>query len=105
MGSAVDLGLLNGALCNDCDLAAEDVQVIASGKASVKGVKSAECLPVRMRLYDVRVSTHGARVCPHPSDARVFVPVAHACVFITAVHACVFVPVVHACVFITAVHA
>eukprot|EP00955_Chlamydomonas_euryale_P065719 359325-Chlamydomonas_euryale.AAC.2 len=28
--------LLNGAVCNDCDLAAEDMEVIASGKASVK---------------------------------------------------------------------
>eukprot|EP00955_Chlamydomonas_euryale_P000498 5661-Chlamydomonas_euryale.AAC.1 len=35
---AVDpgLGLVNGALCNACDLAAEDEQRIASGKASVK---------------------------------------------------------------------
>eukprot|EP00955_Chlamydomonas_euryale_P080462 363427-Chlamydomonas_euryale.AAC.1 len=29
------LGLVNGAVCSDCDLAADDVQVIASGKASV----------------------------------------------------------------------
>eukprot|EP00955_Chlamydomonas_euryale_P085405 364096-Chlamydomonas_euryale.AAC.12 len=37
-GSSTDpgLGLVNGALCNDCDFAAEDVvEVIASGKASV----------------------------------------------------------------------
>eukprot|EP00955_Chlamydomonas_euryale_P003714 39120-Chlamydomonas_euryale.AAC.2 len=37
-GCAVDpgSGLVNGALCNDCDLAAEDMEVVASGKASVK---------------------------------------------------------------------
>eukprot|EP00955_Chlamydomonas_euryale_P066885 359677-Chlamydomonas_euryale.AAC.1 len=36
-GSAVDLGLrlVDRALCNDCDLAAEDVEAIASRKASV----------------------------------------------------------------------
>eukprot|EP00955_Chlamydomonas_euryale_P095620 364948-Chlamydomonas_euryale.AAC.12 len=27
---------VNGALCNDCDLAAEDIEVVAPGKASVK---------------------------------------------------------------------
>eukprot|EP00955_Chlamydomonas_euryale_P059847 357516-Chlamydomonas_euryale.AAC.7 len=30
-------GLIHGALCNDCDLSAEDVEVIESGTASVKG--------------------------------------------------------------------
>eukprot|EP00955_Chlamydomonas_euryale_P116951 366447-Chlamydomonas_euryale.AAC.4 len=37
-GSAVDPGpgLVNGALCNECDLEEEDMKVIASGKASVK---------------------------------------------------------------------
>eukprot|EP00955_Chlamydomonas_euryale_P090697 364563-Chlamydomonas_euryale.AAC.6 len=34
-------GLVNGALCNDCDLAAEDVEVVASGKASVKSKEKA----------------------------------------------------------------
>eukprot|EP00955_Chlamydomonas_euryale_P056924 356604-Chlamydomonas_euryale.AAC.2 len=35
-GSTIDavLGLFNGALCNDCDLAAEDVEVLASERAS-----------------------------------------------------------------------
>eukprot|EP00955_Chlamydomonas_euryale_P079460 363302-Chlamydomonas_euryale.AAC.13 len=37
-GSAVDPGpgLVNGALCNDCDLAENDIEVAASSKASVK---------------------------------------------------------------------
>eukprot|EP00955_Chlamydomonas_euryale_P071404 361070-Chlamydomonas_euryale.AAC.8 len=37
-GRAVDPGpgLVNGALCNDCDLAEEDTGIIASGKDSVK---------------------------------------------------------------------
>eukprot|EP00955_Chlamydomonas_euryale_P086767 364244-Chlamydomonas_euryale.AAC.2 len=35
-------GLVNGALCNDCDLA-EDMEVIASGKASVKSVCVCVC--------------------------------------------------------------
>eukprot|EP00955_Chlamydomonas_euryale_P065829 359362-Chlamydomonas_euryale.AAC.11 len=36
-GCAVDPGpgLVNGALCNDCDLAAEKIEVIASGKSSL----------------------------------------------------------------------
>eukprot|EP00955_Chlamydomonas_euryale_P048381 353947-Chlamydomonas_euryale.AAC.2 len=35
-GDAVDprADLVNGALCNDCELAADDVEVVASGKAS-----------------------------------------------------------------------
>eukprot|EP00955_Chlamydomonas_euryale_P061028 357886-Chlamydomonas_euryale.AAC.15 len=33
-------GLVNDALCNHCDLAAEDIEVIASGKTSVKGKES-----------------------------------------------------------------
>eukprot|EP00955_Chlamydomonas_euryale_P000696 7945-Chlamydomonas_euryale.AAC.2 len=37
-GCAVDPGpgLVYGALCNHCDLAAQDMEVIASGKAGVK---------------------------------------------------------------------
>eukprot|EP00955_Chlamydomonas_euryale_P103053 365462-Chlamydomonas_euryale.AAC.10 len=36
VGECSRYGLVYGALCNDCDLAARDVDVIASGKASVK---------------------------------------------------------------------
>eukprot|EP00955_Chlamydomonas_euryale_P080690 363453-Chlamydomonas_euryale.AAC.7 len=39
-------GLVNNALCNACDLAAQDVEVIASGKASVKSKVKRECARV-----------------------------------------------------------
>eukprot|EP00955_Chlamydomonas_euryale_P103920 365532-Chlamydomonas_euryale.AAC.11 len=39
-------GLVNGALCNDCDLAAEDMEVIASGKASGGGRSAAAAVPM-----------------------------------------------------------
>eukprot|EP00955_Chlamydomonas_euryale_P086487 364218-Chlamydomonas_euryale.AAC.7 len=52
-GSTVDpgLGLVNGALFDDDDLATEDVEVIASGKASVTvTVYSCTCVCVCMRM-------------------------------------------------------
>eukprot|EP00955_Chlamydomonas_euryale_P116344 366411-Chlamydomonas_euryale.AAC.5 len=42
-------GLVNGALCNDRDLVAEDMEVIASGEANVKGKKKV-CVCVCAKL-------------------------------------------------------
>eukprot|EP00955_Chlamydomonas_euryale_P098875 365178-Chlamydomonas_euryale.AAC.4 len=39
-------GLVHGALANDCDLAEEDMEVVASGTASVKSKGSKECVCV-----------------------------------------------------------
>eukprot|EP00955_Chlamydomonas_euryale_P081283 363553-Chlamydomonas_euryale.AAC.2 len=59
-----DLRLMNGALCNDCGLAAKDVEVVASGEASVtelvdgamraRDAKSAELEAVRRGLAEVQ---------------------------------------------------
>eukprot|EP00955_Chlamydomonas_euryale_P094194 364837-Chlamydomonas_euryale.AAC.12 len=50
-------GLVNGALCNDCDLTAEDMEVIASVKASVKSTeRESACMYKHTRTTAVHVT-------------------------------------------------
>eukprot|EP00955_Chlamydomonas_euryale_P085975 364183-Chlamydomonas_euryale.AAC.2 len=58
--NAVDpgLGLLNGALCSDCDVASEDVEVMASGKASITHDTFKETSPGNDA--DIYAATYGA---------------------------------------------
>eukprot|EP00955_Chlamydomonas_euryale_P047978 353841-Chlamydomonas_euryale.AAC.1 len=64
-GGAVDLGLglVYGALCNHCDSAAEDVEVIASGKPSVTAVECTYVPGRRICVYG------GACVCARNGNA------------------------------------
>eukprot|EP00955_Chlamydomonas_euryale_P079197 363265-Chlamydomonas_euryale.AAC.7 len=51
-GSALDPGpgLIYGALCHDCDLAEEEMEFVASGKASVKSRVKSVCYSVMEKL-------------------------------------------------------
>eukprot|EP00955_Chlamydomonas_euryale_P048103 353872-Chlamydomonas_euryale.AAC.16 len=65
-------GLVNGALCNDCALAAEDLEVIASGKASEKSKEHVTALSsdgdVRRRRQTAPIAHPPAPLAPQQAS-------------------------------------